>query len=99
VTLQFHPGAEAEHLDQVAWYESRQAGLGARYIAAVGDALRKIEESPGRFPREAGTSIRRAPVDDFPFAVVFRTTGTGIEVLAVSHNRRRPAYWLSRSKD
>jgi hypothetical protein len=52
VSLQFHPGAAAEHLDQVAWYEARQAGLGARYLAAVSLALEKIEEAPGRFPRE-----------------------------------------------
>lgn len=99
MTRQFHPGAEAEHLDQVAWYESRQVGLGARYLAAVGLTLEKIEESPVRFPREHGTSIRRAPVATFPFTILFRATATGIEVLAVSHHGRRPAYWVSRSKD
>ena len=99
MTLQFHPGAEAEHLDQVAWYESRQAGLGARCLAAVELALRKIEESPGRFPREGGVSIRRAKVANLPFTVIFRVTATGIEVLAVSHHRRRPAYWTPRAKD
>ena len=97
--LQFHPGAEAEHLDQVAWYESRQVGLGARYLTAVGLAFRKIEESPERFPLEDGTSIRRAPVASFPFTILFRATASGIEVLAVSHHRRRPAYWMSRSSD
>jgi hypothetical protein len=27
----FHPAAAAEHLEQITFYESRQAGLGARY--------------------------------------------------------------------
>jgi hypothetical protein len=33
VNYGFHPAAEAEHLEQIAFYESRQQGLGARYTA------------------------------------------------------------------
>lgn len=29
----FHPAAAGEHLDNVAFYESRQAGLGGDYLA------------------------------------------------------------------
>lgn len=29
----FHAAARVEHLDHVAFYESRQAGLGASYLA------------------------------------------------------------------
>jgi plasmid stabilization system protein ParE len=98
VSVQYHPGAEAEHLDQVAWYESRQVGLGARYLAEVGRTLRSIEESPGRFPQHDAAAVRRAPVATFPFTIIFRVTGDGIEVLAVSHHRRRPGYWVSRTE-
>lgn len=98
MSVRYHPGAEAEHLDQVAWYESRQVGLGARYLAAVGRTLRSIEESPGRFPQHDATAIRRAPVATFPFTIIFRVMGDVIEVLAVSHYRRRPGYWVSRTE-
>ena len=33
MTYRFHPAAEAEHLETVAWYETRKAGLGAQYLA------------------------------------------------------------------
>ena len=33
MTYWFHPGAEAEHLETIAWYEDRRAGLGAQYLA------------------------------------------------------------------
>ena len=35
----FLPAAEAEHLEQVAYYESKQSDLGARYLAQVNAAL------------------------------------------------------------
>jgi hypothetical protein len=28
MTFRFHPAAEAEHLEQIAFYESRRQGLG-----------------------------------------------------------------------
>jgi hypothetical protein len=31
MTYRFHPAAEAEHLGQIAFYESRRKGLGGRY--------------------------------------------------------------------
>ena len=45
----FLPAAEAEHLEQVAYYESKQTGLGARYLAEVNAALEYIAEAPHRF--------------------------------------------------
>ena len=33
MTYQFHPEAQAEHLETVAYYETQQAGLGASYLA------------------------------------------------------------------
>lgn len=33
MTYQFHPAAASEHLNNIAFYESRLAGLGADYIA------------------------------------------------------------------
>ena len=38
--------ASAELMEAVRWYEGRQPGLGARLLAAVGDALDLIEQNP-----------------------------------------------------
>ena len=32
----------------------------------------------------------------FPYLIVYRTTSTAIQVVAVAHGRRRPGYWKTR---
>ena len=48
----FHPAAEAEHLETVAYYESQQAGLGASYLARFENLMLDICQSPQRYPIE-----------------------------------------------
>jgi plasmid stabilization system protein ParE len=96
VKLGFHPSAEAEHLEQVAWYEARQPGLGAHYLADIQRTLQAVCKSPTRFPLVRAPDIRRAGTSAFPFGIMFRVRADGIEVLAVSHHRRRPTHWLGR---
>jgi toxin ParE1/3/4 len=59
VTNGFHPAAEAEHLDQIAYYELQRDGLGGRYLAAVEGALQVICSAPHRYPLERRPNIRR----------------------------------------
>lgn len=92
----FSEAACAEHLEHVAYYEERRAGLGARYLAAFDAALIKVCEHPERFPVEAPPSIRRIRVPGFPFNVLYRIVGAEVEVLVVAHHRRRPGYWVER---
>ena len=49
MSYQFHPEAEAEHLETVAYYEDRQPGLGASYLAEFESALEQVR-SRGRLP-------------------------------------------------
>lgn len=92
----FHPQAEAEHLEAIAYYESRRPGIGAIYLAEFERALAEACRTPERFPIEREPDIRRVQVFRFPFAILFRTVNDAVEVLAVAHHRRRPAYWLGR---
>lgn len=92
----FHPAAEAEHLEQVAFYESRQAGLGMRYHAEVMAALERAYESPQRFAVERPSGLRRLVLRQFPLTLYFRVLGITLQVLAVAHHRRRPGYWGTR---
>ena len=55
----FHPAAEAEHLETVAYYESRRAGLGASYLAEFEQVMASICLSPHRYPIEVQSDIRR----------------------------------------
>ena len=96
MTCRFHPAAEAEHLESVAWYETRQPGLGAQYLAEFERTLEQIRQDPHRFPIVGPPDVRRASVRRFPFTVLFREVEGQVDILAVAHQRRRPAYWTGR---
>jgi len=97
VTFWFHPEAEAEHLETVVYYETRRAGLGALYLAAFEQALDSVRDNAHRYRIVHEPDIRRVPLARFPLSIIYRETGERIEILAVAHHKRRPAYWIARS--
>lgn len=52
VSYQFHPGAGAEHLEAIAYYEAQQPELGASYLAEFETVLERVYEVPSRYPIE-----------------------------------------------
>ena len=92
----FLPAAEAEHLEQVAYYESKQTGLGARYLAEVNAALEYIAEAPHRFRVVRPPALRQLDLKLFPFAIYFRESDDVVFIAAVAPHRRRPGYWHGR---
>ena len=96
MSYQFHPDAEAEYLETVAYYETRQAGLGASYLADFESVLERVCEAPNRYPIEREPDIRRVRLRRFPFTVLCRESEGTVQGLAVAHHRRRPSYWLTR---
>ena len=93
----FHEGAEAEHLGTVAYYESRQTGLGAQYVDEVESAIALICEAPHRHRIERAPNIRRFRLHKFPYALLYREVAGEVEILAVAHVRMRPFYWVPRA--
>ena len=91
----FIAAARLEFLAEVIYYGEAEAGLGARFTAA-------IEETASRalaFPRSGSPSpsnTRRLMVQGFPFSLVYRPEPDGIVIFAVAHHARRPYYWRSR---
>ena len=96
MTYRFHPEAEAELLDTVAYYEARKAGLGARYLAEFEQVLQQVCTSPHRYRVDYQPDVRRVRMQRFPFTIFYREAKGRIEVLAVAHHRRRPTYWTAR---
>ncbi len=93
----------SEELDQAArWYEERRPGLGYRFLASVDATLDRIRRFPHAGAPVPGVAkdlnVRRAPIKGFPFHVVYLETVDSIHVLAFAHDKRRPAYWLSRGE-
>jgi toxin ParE1/3/4 len=96
MNYEFHPAAEAEHLESVAYYESRRPGLGASYLGEFEKIMGLVCESPQRYPIDKKPDIRRIRMKRFPFTILYRVASETIQVLAVAHHRRRPQYWLGR---
>ena len=83
-------------------YEEKRSGLGVELVAAIDVTLDQITRLPKagapvpRVPRDLG--VRRAPVAKFPYHIVYIETPVEIRVLAFAHYRRRPGYWLPRTR-
>lgn len=92
----FHPAAEAEYLEQIAFYRSRQQSLGSRYREHFLKTIGQVCETPAQYAIEHPPDIRRVRLRAFPLTVIYRERDAMVQVLAIAHNRRRPGYWLGR---
>ena len=92
----FHPIARKEHLHNVTYYESKQNGLGARYLIEFETAMKAVCEAPHRYAVEIQPNIRRIRLDKFPFTILYRENKKHVEILAVAHHRLKPGYWVGR---
>lgn len=84
----------------MAWYDDQRPGLGDEYVKAVCAAYEQIQVNPNLIPRleryDGAYVLRRCLLRRFPYHVIFDCGEDEIVVIAVSHNRRRPLYWLDR---
>ena len=98
--VELHPEAQAEFRAAAIWYDERQLGLGDRFVAEVTSTLGRVSESPQSCAAWTGSggSFRKASVQGFPYLVAFEVIDDTVFVLAVAHGKRRPMYWLPRSR-
>lgn len=72
---------------------ARRARL--EFLTAIREKIFALMDSPERWRLVNGT--RRALLEGFPYAVVYREMSPDqIEVVAIAHVRRRPKYWAKR---
>ena len=88
--------ADLDIAEAAAWYESRQAGLGIRFIDQVEATYDRIAAGPLGYQRLRG-EIRRALIRHFPYAGYFVVEENMIVVTAVLHLRRNPSIWQGRA--
>ena len=97
--LRISEEAEAEMAEAARWYETHRVGLGMEFVEAVDYAVAEIAETPGMgspVPGIADETVRRRAVHRFPYHVVYVELPDRLQILAVAHDRRRPAYWVGR---
>jgi len=96
MTYSLHPGAERDIADALDFY-SKQAGrvVAERFLEEFERVARLLVEYPG-----LGTLTKRGrrsfPLKVFPYLVVYRTIESGIRILIVRHQHRKPGYSASR---
>jgi toxin ParE1/3/4 len=103
VHLELHPEAAREVDAIIDWYEEQRSGLGTEFFAQLRRDLQNITENPRMGPpwpgaRARALDVRRFIMERFPFALPYVLREDLVVVLAISHVRRRPGYWLERAK-
>ena len=89
------PEAQADIREAARWYETREGGLGLRFVGEVRESLRRIADSPLRFPI-VDKDVRRSLLHKFPYSIYFINEPEAAAIIAVLHQHRRPATWKSR---
>ena len=89
------PEAQTDTKEAARWYESRESGLGTRFVDQVRNTIQQIADHPLRFPI-VSEDIRRSLLQKFPYSVYFINERLGIAIIAVLHQHRRPESWQAR---
>ena len=89
------PLAQLELDEAFVWYEEQAVGLGYGFLDEFDQAVRLIVSFP-ELAEKVECDVRRRLVNRFPFGIIYGIDDTTIVIIAVSHLKRKPAYWTSR---
>ena len=90
--------ADREYSDASLYYESQEPGLGKRFEEEVEWAIRWLVENASSLPLRRGI-YRRLNLHIFPYYIPFVVRSSTLWVIAVSHQLRRPEYWITRTEE
>jgi plasmid stabilization system protein ParE len=87
--------AREEIVEAFEWYLERSQAAAESFLREVEHSLALVAETPEVWPEfESGT--RRYILRRYPFALIYRSRGDLIEIVAFAHQRRKPGYWSDR---
>ena len=95
MTFAFHPEADEEFVEAVAYYEDCGPGLGIDFSRGVYASIENAIDYPTMWP-EIEDEVRRCLAHRFPYGVLYSIEPDGIFILAVMHLHRDPDYWKHR---
>ncbi|MGL6094745.1 MAG: type II toxin-antitoxin system RelE/ParE family toxin [Fimbriiglobus sp.] len=93
---EIHREAEAEFLEALGYYDNQKPGLALVFRSAFESAVQTVRENPTMYAVEVEPDIRFCPLRKFPYNLVYMNLDRRVYILAVSHNKRRPGYWMHR---
>ena len=89
MTIEFHPEAEREFLDAIAFYRRERRDLGYEFGVEVNRTLERILHSPDAWaPLTRRT--RRCRTNRFPYGVVYQVRSDLLFIVSVMHLHRQP---------
>ena len=98
MTYSLHPGAEQDIADALDFY-TEQAGvvIAQHFLSEFERVAQLVVEHPDiGSPTTAGR--RSFPLRVFSYSVVHRSLQTGIRIVVVRHQRRKPSYGGARAQ-
>ena len=95
IGYRFLTPADEELTEASGFYEAAAPGLGHAFMDEVQRVVDVLREHPG-FGARLDQVLRRAVLQRFPFSIIYAFEKSGIVVVAVAHQKRRPSYWRNR---
>lgn len=94
--VRLHPAAETDVADAAEYYSpTGSSAIAAKFVAEFKRVANLLLDFPGLgSPRSSGR--RGFSMSIFPYTVIYRASGSGILILVVKHDSRRPGYGESR---
>jgi hypothetical protein len=88
-------GARDDLDEAYHWYESKEIGLGDRFLNCVQDGFSLIRQHPEIFP-VLTSNLRRALISKFPFEIIYKIEEKRVVVYSVFNCAQDPQKWKSR---
>jgi plasmid stabilization system protein ParE len=77
------------------YYETAVEGLGKEFLDEISAAIEFVKRSPEAC-QIVFLKARRIVLHRFPYSIFYAILPDKIWILAVSHQKRRPLYWVDR---
>jgi plasmid stabilization system protein ParE len=95
IDVTLHPEAVRELRAAFLWYFDRNPLVAHSFRIEAESALETISQDPNRWAIFQGAN-RKYVFPRFPFNLVYRVHPETVEVIAFSHQKRKPGYWKGR---
>jgi hypothetical protein len=84
--------AEIELFDSCEWYEKQQKGLSMYFRNEIGKTFQTINTNPFLYNSRYNTDLRFAPLNKFPFIIVywFDQNLDTVFIASIFHTKRNP---------
>lgn len=93
--LRWHPEAEWDAEEARNWYAERSLAAAHGFLLALDKSVSAVVEAPERWPNHRYGCRRYVFPNQYPFTLIYRVR-SGIEIVAVAHQKRHPTYWARR---